>query len=493
MKNLLRKFIKKNNKKIQFQLGEASNLKELGEGGNGLVYSGILNEQEVAIKFLVEDGNRKLTRFKAEYFNINLIKRDKSIVSYIDYDEINVESHTFPCIIMKKYNGSLKSINKDIEINENELFKFFKFLINTVNLIHKQGIIHRDLKPENILVNEGEYVLSDFGIASYNEEMFSYKPETTDKERLGNYNFSAPEQAYGGATAKATMDIYSIGQLCQWFVFNRTHKGTNRKHFGEILENNDNIQILDSIINKCLANNPDDRYKSIDEIIEDYDLKKRAKKKVDPFDEMLLLNEAMRATEPESYCNIKCIEDNSILNDLITNIKSKNFKEELWFNTGNSNNYITRLEYLDENRILLNQRELFVEKLWLYSGSNLYDDVLIIEAKTEDIEYYKIDGEDMSHVTIINGEYFAKPEIVESGYIRIDGKVIKTSEVKCDYRDRLNHTKYYFIGTVWSCSIISKNDDILEEFQKNDANKDEIMKLIKNIRKHKHEDVYMQL
>lgn len=206
---------------------------------------------------------------------------------------------------------------------------------------------------------------------------------------------------------------------------------------------------------------------------------------------MFLLNDAIRATE--SYSKIKFIEDNSILNDLITNIKSKDFKIELWFNTGDSNTDITRLEYLNQNKILLNQRELSVKKLWLYSNDNLYDDLIIIEAKTKDIEYYKIEGQDSSHVTIINGKYFVKPEIVESGYVRIDVKVVKRSKVKCDYGDRYNETRYYFIGTVWSCSIISKNDEVLQEFQKTDANKDTIMKFIRDIRKHKHDDVYMRL
>lgn len=494
MKDILRNFIKDNGKTINIQLGEVSKLKQLGEGGNGLVYSGILNNQELAIKFLVEEGKRKLVRFKAEYFNINLISRDKSIVSYIDYDEINVKDNVFPCIIMKKYDGSLKSLKKGIEVNEKEIFKFYNFLIKTIKLIHKQGIIHRDLKPENILINDGEYVLSDFGIASYNEEMFSYKPETTDKERLGNYNFSAPEQAYGGAIPKATMDIYSIGQLCQWFVFNVTHKGTNRKRFSEVLENNDKIEVLDSIINKCLANNPDERYQSIEEIIENFSFRIDAKRKADPFDEMYLLNDSIRRTEPESYRKIKCVCDNNTLKNLICNINNEEFKDgHLWFSSGNSNYYVNRLEYLSGNSILLNETELFIEKVWLYSNDSLYDDLIILQAKTENIEYYDIDGEESTHVNIINGEYYIKPEIAQSGYVKIDNKIIKLSEVQNEYRDRYNDIRYFFIGTEWNCSIIPENDSVLEKFQSCDANENTIKELLKNIREHKHIDVRMRL
>ena len=52
MKNTLRSYIKKHNSEIELMLGKVTNLEHLGEGGNGLVYSGVLNGQEVALKFL---------------------------------------------------------------------------------------------------------------------------------------------------------------------------------------------------------------------------------------------------------------------------------------------------------------------------------------------------------------------------------------------------------------------------------------------------------
>lgn len=494
MKDILRKCIKDNNKTLRITLGEITNLKPIGEGGNGLVYSGLLNGQELAIKFLVEESNRKLVRFKAEYFNINLINRNKSIISYIDYDEITVNEKVFPIIIMKKYDGSLKSLKKDMEINEKELFRFYDFLINTLILIHTQGIIHRDLKPENILIDNNEYVLSDFGIASYNEEMFSYMAETQEKERLGNYNFSAPEQVYGGIEAKNTMDIYALGQLCQWFVFNETHKGTRRRCFTEVLGNTDKIEVLDDVINKCLANNADKRYQTIEEIVEDFNMKIEKKRKADPFDEMFLLSDAIRASEPEAYRKIKCVEDNTTLKKLICNLKSKDFKNNsLWFNAGDANNDITRLAYLEENKILLNQRELFIEKVYLYSNDNLYDDLIILQAKTDKIEYYNINGEQSSHITIIDDIYHVKPESTESGYVKINGEVVRVSEVKQDYRDRYNTIRYFFIGTRWSCSIIDNNDSLIEKFQTCDANESTITELLRSIKKNKHIEVYMRL
>ncbi|MBB6625096.1 protein kinase [Clostridium gasigenes] len=494
MKSLLRGFIKSNNKTIKLTLGEVSSLKYLGEGGNGLVYSGILNGQELALKFLVEDSNKKLVRFKAEYFNINLINRNESIVSYVDYDEVTISDKVFPIIIMKKYDGSLKDLKGCISIDESELLRFYKFLVNTLNSIHSQGIIHRDLKPENILINNNEYVLTDFGIASYNEELFSYKAETESNERSGNYNFSAPEQSIGGSSPSVCMDIYSLGQLCHWFVFNETHKGTSRKYFSSVLENTNRIQVLDSVINKCIANDPKDRYQSIEEIIEDFKLKFDKKKEADPFDEMYLLSDAIRSSEPEAYKRVKCIEDENVLKNLIKNIVSKDFiRNSLWFNLGFGACNITRLEYLEKNKILLNESELFIEKSWLYSSDDIYNDVIIFQAKTNDIEEYIIDGKKSFRVSIINDEHLVAPEVAESGYIKINNEVLKVSDLKCEYRDRYNTDRYFVIGTRWSCSLVRENDKYIQRFQGCEANEETIKELIINIRKNKHDYVDMCL
>lgn len=494
MKSKLREFIKKNNKKINLMLGEATELKNIGEGGNGLVYEGKINGESLALKFLVEKENRKLTRFKAEYFNINLIRTNNHIVKYLDYDEVTIDEIKIPVIIMKRYEGSLKSLRGKIETSEKELLKLLKFLMKTLELIHEQGIIHRDIKPENILIDNGEYILSDFGIASYDEELFAYKAETKYGERLGNYSFSAPEQSQKGVIPHPSMDIYALGQLCYWFVFGETHKGTGRKVLSSELDGSNNLTIVDLIIDKAIRNNSKERYQSIDEIKDYIKHMKEKNKKIDPFDEMWLLNDAIRKTEPESYRNIKCIDDNTILKNLISNINEKNFeKNSLWVTYGFGNLDISKLEYIKDNIIVINQRELFVEKIWLYSGDTLYDDLIVIETKTEGIEGYNIDGEISSHAYIINDSYYIKPEVADSGYFKKDGKVISIDDVSKEYRDRYNSNKYYIIGTRWNCTLVRENERIINEFQSKKANEENIKSLIDTIRMNKDREVLIRL
>jgi len=176
-KKKLREYIK-TKKSIETVLGELTftNSKELGEGGNGLVYLSEINEKKIAIKFLITDSERKCTRFKSEYFNTNYVRDELcNIVNMIYYGELQIEDETIiPYIIMSSYVKNLKKYRKEKnEIQEEDFKKLIEFLLTTLKSIHKKNIIHRDIKPENILVDEdGKFVLADFGIAHYENDDF---------------------------------------------------------------------------------------------------------------------------------------------------------------------------------------------------------------------------------------------------------------------------------------------------------------------------------
>jgi serine/threonine protein kinase len=493
MKSDLSNFIKIK-KKLRLSLGEVTDLNKIGEGGNALVYKGSLEGNEVALKFLVDSRNKKLTRFKSEYLNIKLIKSNDNIVKYITYDELDIGNNDLiPIILMKKYDMSLKDLRDEIEISEEELMKLFKFLMNTLELIHSQGIIHRDIKPENILIDNGNYVLSDFGIASYDEDKFKYKAETTKSERLGNYQFSAPEQGDKSAVPHESMDIYALGQLCNWFVFNKTHKGTGRKHIYEKLEESDEIHILDSIIEKSIRNDSHSRFQSIKEINQFIKSENEKLKKTDPHDEMLSFSNAIRKTMPEFYLTTGETSDVDVLRRLISNINDENFSNNsLWFTYGVGDNNIYKLDYIENNKILLNERELIVEKIWAYANDSLYDDLIIIEAKTNGIEKFKFNDDTTDYYAyLINDSYYEKERVVESGYIYQDGEPTSIDNFKYEFRVRENNVRYFILGTRWHCSILRKNAKEIEKFQNIIADKDNIYKLINSIRLNLHDDIYL--
>lgn len=485
--------IKNKNNSITLTLGEVSNLKQIGQGGNGLVYAGIQNNEEVAIKFLVEDTkSSKLERFKAEYFNVNLIEDRTNIVNYINYEEIQFEDgYLIPAIIMKRYDKTLKELRNTSEISEKTFLKLFKFLLNALKKIHQQGIIHRDIKPENILVTkETDFVLTDFGIANYNPELYTLKAKTERKERLANYEFSAPEQAKKGAIPAPSMDIYALGQVCQWYVFGETHRGTNRSKVTDIFQS-DEAEVIEIVLNKCLYNDHEQRYQSIDEILEHIKQIKEARREIDPFEEMYLLNDVIRATCPSVSRGLQFVEDEKYIKRLVENINKQSFKRKLWFNTGIGNSDFSKLKYLGNKKILLDYREIKIRGMWLFTDS-VYDDLIMLE--TEENEPFIIDGEETYNALIVNNKHLIHGYHQNSGYIEIEDEVYSLRELEVEEHDRSNTYKYYFIGTQYHCSIIWQNDSVLDEFQeKGIVNENTVAQLIRDLRKKKHEEVVYRL
>lgn len=493
IKSLISASIKENGNSIITILGEIKSMKQIGQGGNGLVYSGQLNGKDVAVKFLTEAGKRKLDRFKAEYYNVKLLPNNKDLVKYINYEELRLESElNVPIIIMQKYHCSLKDFRNNNDPNHEVLKQLFIFLVNTLEFIHDNGIIHRDIKPENILVSsDGTFVLADFGIAYYNPEMYELKAETQNGERLANYDFSAPEQSVKGIKPSVIMDIYSLGQICQWYCFGKTHKGTNRKRITEIFDT-DTAKIIDLVINKCLYNDPSERFQNIQDVKKFYEETREKLKEPDPYDEMQEFSEAIRSSFPQAYGKPTYITNSKVIERLINVLGERKFKRPLWFNTGKGNNEIYRLEYLEKNKMLLNHREINVDGIWLYSTSNLYDDLILI--KWGETTPYLLGNEEHNYVSIINGGEFIIPSYkLEAGYVEIDEKIYCVDELKVDDRSVYKDYEYIAIGTVYHCTIIQENDGYLRQIQDKTLNEDEVKQLVTNISRKKHVDVSMRI
>lgn len=148
-------------------------------------------------------------------------------------------------------------------------------------LIHckKQQILHRDIKPQNIFVsNNGSYKLGDFGVAKISGH-------TTFGTKTGTYKYMAPEvyknEPYGSAA-----DIYSLGLVMYWMLNERRspflplppqvptlamEETARLKRFtGEPLpEPAHGSKELKRIVMKACAYDPNDRYESASEMLED--------------------------------------------------------------------------------------------------------------------------------------------------------------------------------------------------------------------------------
>ncbi len=148
-----------------------------------------------------------------------------------------------------------------------------------VSVAHSQGLVHRDIKPANILLTpDGAVKVADFGIARALDDSESL---TKTGAVIGTATYFSPEQAQG-ATADARSDIYSVGVVMYELLTGappfsgESPVAVAYQHVQQAPEPpsrlNPNVPPgLEAIVLKAMAKNPDDRYQSASEMVEDID------------------------------------------------------------------------------------------------------------------------------------------------------------------------------------------------------------------------------
>src|SRR5436190_11925800 len=154
---------------------------------------------------------------------------------------------------------------------------------------HEAGVVHRDIKPENIMLRPDGYVkVLDFGIAKLTERRPTSGDHTVETRAilqtrvglvLGTAHYMSPEQARG-QTVDARSDIWSLGVVLYEMVGgNPPFRGeTPSDCIAAILTTEppplsgvlpDVPLKLESILQKALRKNSDERYQTINEMLAD--------------------------------------------------------------------------------------------------------------------------------------------------------------------------------------------------------------------------------
>lgn len=121
--------------------------------------------------------------------------------------------------------------------NKKNTDKFIRQLLDVVGYLHSHQVLHLDLKPDNILLTHigSDVKLIDLG--------FCYTDTFADTQGHTS-TYAAPEQLSGDAVDVRT-DIYAIGRIIETLPL---HAKYNK------------------VIARCTANNPADRYQTIEEL-----------------------------------------------------------------------------------------------------------------------------------------------------------------------------------------------------------------------------------
>src|SRR5437016_2063135 len=93
-----------------------------------------------------------------------------------------------------------------------ETIGIMRQVATALDFAHRQGVIHRDIKPENILLQDGDALLSDFGIALALTQSGGERLTGTGLS-ICTVQYMSPEQATGERDLDARSDVYALGAV----------------------------------------------------------------------------------------------------------------------------------------------------------------------------------------------------------------------------------------------------------------------------------------
>jgi len=142
---------------------------------------------------------------------------------------------------------------------------------------HERGIVHRDIKPENVMLTGGHAVVTDFGVAKAVSESAGDGGLTTAGMAVGTPAYMAPEQVAADPATDHRADIYALGTLAYELLAGRTpFTGLTPQGFlaAQIVTKPEPVSrhrtdcpaSLETLVMRCLAKEPADRWQTAAEI-----------------------------------------------------------------------------------------------------------------------------------------------------------------------------------------------------------------------------------
>jgi len=272
-------------------LGPYELLSPLGKGGMGEVYRArdTRLDRTVAVKVLpphLSSSPERRQRFEREARAVSSLSHPHICALYdvgrqdgIDY------------LVMEYIEGeSLADRLSKGPLPLDQALRYSIQLANALDKAHRSGIVHRDLKPANIMLTKSGAKLLDFGLAKLRGNSSEAAPSLTSlpTERvsitaegtiLGTFQYMAPEQLEG-READARTDIFAFGAVVyEMATGKRAFNGKSQASLITAIMSADPQPIselqpmsppaLDRIVKRCLAKDPDERWQTAHDLMEE--------------------------------------------------------------------------------------------------------------------------------------------------------------------------------------------------------------------------------
>lgn len=179
---------------------------QLGSGGMATVWAAFdrrLN-RDVAVKLLRRDlTDEHAHRIEREARAAARIG-DPRIVTVLDLDH---DDDGTPFLVLEALDG--RTLADELvagPLPVDRALRLTDDLLGALDAAHRCGVLHRDVKPSNVLTVDDGYRITDFGIASVDDET------ATSGDLMGTLVYLAPER-FDGAAATPQSDVFAAGAV----------------------------------------------------------------------------------------------------------------------------------------------------------------------------------------------------------------------------------------------------------------------------------------
>ncbi|MFC1529795.1 protein kinase [Gemmatimonadota bacterium] len=258
-------------------VGHYQILEKIGSGGMGDVWlaNDTRLERKVALKFLPAEAT-------SEEDQIRFI-REARAASILDHPNICTvyevdETYTGQTYIAMAYCDG-ETVQEQIASRPLKVEDALDIAIQTgegLTRAHKEGIVHRDIKSANVIVTkDGLAKIVDFGLA----KLLGKSQLTKTGSSLGTVAYMSPEQVRGDEVDHRA-DIWSLGVMLYEMVTGQLpFQGDNETALMYAVLNEEPESLvsiqediprdLDDIVGRALMKDPETRYQSVEEMIDE--------------------------------------------------------------------------------------------------------------------------------------------------------------------------------------------------------------------------------
>ncbi|RHZ77109.1 hypothetical protein Glove_185g42 [Diversispora epigaea] len=200
--------VTKDNQIIKYNYNDFKNLKNIGKGTFGMIYSATLMDEKraVALKSVVVVT---VELFVNELKQYSRASSHENIIRFYGISQKDLKSNEY-ILVLEYANGGtlhdhLKSHFEKLEWNDK--LNLAQQIVKAIEHLHSNDIIHGDLNSKNILFHDNTIKISDFGISGLSTE--------SSKNSLGSIEYLDPIllKKLGKFSKNKPSDIYSIGIL----------------------------------------------------------------------------------------------------------------------------------------------------------------------------------------------------------------------------------------------------------------------------------------